>query len=97
MPVLSLISLHSRALAAHWRLFPPLPPNKGVSQSQVPHRRFLCVCCCSGRNNDGNVGVWELLYFARTVLPELRKFDAGAAIDRSRPLPDLRFAAAAAE
>ena len=34
--------------------------------------------------------------FARTVLPELRKFDAGAAVDRAGPLPDLRFAAAAA-
>jgi hypothetical protein len=33
--------------------------------------------------------------FARTVMPELKKFDAGAAIDRSRPLPDPRFAVAA--
>ena len=33
--------------------------------------------------------------FAATVMPELKKFDAGAPIDRSRPLPDLRFAAAA--
>jgi hypothetical protein len=28
-------------------------------------------------------------------MPELKKFDAGAAIDRSQPLPDLRYAAAA--
>ena len=33
--------------------------------------------------------------FARTVMPELRKFDAGAPIDRSAMLPDLRYAAAA--
>ena len=33
--------------------------------------------------------------FARTVMPELKKFDAGAAVDRSQPLPDLRYAAAA--
>ena len=33
--------------------------------------------------------------FAATVMPELKKFDAGAAIDRSQELPDLRFAAAA--
>ena len=31
----------------------------------------------------------------RRVMPELKKFDAGAAIDRSSMLPDLRFAAAA--
>ena len=31
--------------------------------------------------------------FAGTVMPELKKFDAGAAVDRSQPLPDLRFAA----
>jgi hypothetical protein len=37
----------------------------------------------------------NLRLFAKTVMPELRKFDAGAAIDRSRPLPDLRFAVAA--
>jgi hypothetical protein len=28
-------------------------------------------------------------------MPELKTFDAGAPVDRSRPLPDLRFAAAA--
>ena len=38
----------------------------------------------------------NLRQFAATVMPELKKFDAGAAIDRSRSLPDLRFAAAAA-
>ena len=32
--------------------------------------------------------------FARTVLPELRDFDAGGPVDRAGPLPDLRFAAA---
>jgi hypothetical protein len=33
--------------------------------------------------------------FADRVMPELKKFDAGAAIDHSSMLPDLRFAAAA--
>jgi hypothetical protein len=33
--------------------------------------------------------------FAQSVMPELKKFDAGAAIGRSQPLPDLRYAAAA--
>jgi hypothetical protein len=33
--------------------------------------------------------------FAQSVMPALKKFDAGAVIDRSRPLPDLRYAAAA--
>jgi hypothetical protein len=33
--------------------------------------------------------------FARTVMPELQKFDAGAAIDRAHRLPDHRFAVAA--
>jgi hypothetical protein len=58
-------------------------------------------------NNSAYVGVFSyagmpheeaarnLRLFAKTVMPELRKFDAGAAIDRSRPLPDLRFAVAA--
>ena len=31
----------------------------------------------------------------RTVMPELKKFDAGGAIDRSGPLSDLRYAVAA--
>jgi alkanesulfonate monooxygenase SsuD/methylene tetrahydromethanopterin reductase-like flavin-dependent oxidoreductase (luciferase family) len=60
-------------------------------------------------NNCGYVGVFSyagmpheeaarnMAMFARTVMPELKKFDAGAPIDRSGPLPDLRFAAAAAE
>jgi len=33
--------------------------------------------------------------FAAAVLPEFKAFEAGAAIDRSAPLPDLRFAVAA--
>jgi hypothetical protein len=33
--------------------------------------------------------------FAKTVMPELKKFDAGDAIDRSQPLSDPRFAVAA--
>lgn len=33
--------------------------------------------------------------FATTVMPEVQKFDAGAAVDRSHDLPDLRFSAAA--
>jgi len=33
--------------------------------------------------------------FAATVMPELKKFDAGANIDRSSMLPDPRFAVAA--
>ena len=37
----------------------------------------------------------NLRMFASTVMPELQKFDAGAAIDRSQALPDLRFAVAA--
>ena len=39
----------------------------------------------------------NMAMFARTVMPALKAFDAGAPIDRSQPLPDLRFAAAAAE
>ena len=35
--------------------------------------------------------------FARTVMPELRKFDAGAPIDRSAMLPGLRYAANSCE
>lgn len=51
--------------------FPPLL-TRASPQARCLIGRFLCVCCCcSGRNNDGNVGVWELLYFARTVLPVL--------------------------
>ena len=58
-------------------------------------------------NNSGFVGVFSyagmaheeaarnMRLFARTVMPELKKFDAGAAIDRSQPLPDLRYAVAA--
>ena len=57
--------------------------------------------------NSGYVGVFSyagmpheeaarnMTMFAKTVMPELKKFDAGAAIDRSHPLPDLRYAAAA--
>jgi hypothetical protein len=33
--------------------------------------------------------------FASAVMPDLKAFDAGATIDRSRALPDLRFAVAA--
>ena len=59
--------------------------------------------------NCGYVGVFSyagmpheeaarnMTMFAKTVMPELKKFDAGAPIDRSTMLPDLRFAAAAAE
>ena len=58
-------------------------------------------------NNSAYVGVFSfagmpheeaarnMRMFAATVMPELRKFEAGAAIDRSTPLPDLRFAVAA--
>ncbi|MDP2330391.1 MAG: LLM class flavin-dependent oxidoreductase [Reyranella sp.] len=58
-------------------------------------------------NNSAYVGVFSyagmpheeaarnLRMFAETVMPELKKFDAGAAIDCSQALPDLRFAAAA--
>ena len=56
-------------------------------------------------NNSGFVGVFSyagmpheeaarnVRLFASTVMPELKKFDAGAAIDRSQMLPDRRFAA----
>jgi hypothetical protein len=59
-------------------------------------------------NNSGFVGVFSyagmpheeaarnMRLFARSVMPELKKFDAGAAIDRSQPLADLRYAVAAA-
>jgi hypothetical protein len=59
-------------------------------------------------NNSAYVGVFSyagmaheeaarnMRLFAKSVMPELRKFDAGANIDRSSMLPDLRFAAAAA-
>jgi hypothetical protein len=33
--------------------------------------------------------------FASSVMPDLKKFDSGAAVDRAQPLPDLRFAVAA--
>ena len=33
--------------------------------------------------------------FAKSVMPELKKFDAGATIDRASMLPDPRFAVAA--
>ncbi len=33
--------------------------------------------------------------FAAAVMPEFKAFEAGATIDRSAPLPDLRFAVAA--
>jgi len=33
--------------------------------------------------------------FAAAAMPEFKAFEAGAAIDRSAPLPDLRFAVAA--
>ena len=58
-------------------------------------------------NNAAYVGVFSyagmpheeaarnMRLFAATVMPELRKFDAGAAIDRAAMLPDLRFAVAA--
>ena len=58
-------------------------------------------------NNSAYVGVFSyagmpheeaarnLRMFAGTVMPELKKFDAGAPVDRSQPLPDLRFAVAA--
>ena len=58
-------------------------------------------------NNSAYVGVFSyagmpheeaarnVRQFAATVMPELKKFDAGAEIDRSQALPDLRFAAAA--
>ena len=58
-------------------------------------------------NNSGFVGVFSyagmpheeaarnLRMFAETVMPELKKFDAGAAIDRAGMLPDRRLAAAA--
>ncbi len=58
-------------------------------------------------NNSAYVGVFSyagmaheeaarnMRLFADRVMPELKKFDAGAAIDRSSMLPDLRFAAAA--
>jgi hypothetical protein len=58
-------------------------------------------------NNSGFVGVFSyagmpheeaarnMRLFARSVMPELKKFDAGAAIDRSQSLPDLRHAVAA--
>ena len=58
-------------------------------------------------NNSGFVGVFSyagmpheeaarnMRLFAQSVMPELKKFDAGAAIDRSQPLPDLRYAVAA--
>ena len=57
--------------------------------------------------NSGYVGVFSFAgmpheeaarnvrLFARTVLPELKKFDAGGAIDRSTFLSDLRYAVAA--
>jgi hypothetical protein len=53
--------------------------------------------------NSGFVGVFSyagmpheeaarnVRLFARTVMPELQKFDAGAPIDRAEPLPDHRF------
>ena len=58
-------------------------------------------------NNSGFVGVFSyagmpheeaarnVRLFARTVMPELQKFDAGSAVDRAIPLPDHRFAVAA--
>jgi hypothetical protein len=58
-------------------------------------------------NNAGFVGVFSyagmpheeaarnMRLFASTVMPELKRFDAGTAIDGAQPLPDLRFAAAA--
>ena len=58
-------------------------------------------------NNSAYVGVFSyagmpheeaarnMRLFAATVMPELRKFDAGATIDRVAMLPDLRFAVAA--
>jgi hypothetical protein len=57
--------------------------------------------------NSGYVGVFSyagmpheeaarnVRLFARTVMPELRKFDAGGPIDRSELLPDHRLAVAA--
>jgi len=58
-------------------------------------------------NNSSFVGVFSyagmaheeaarnVRLFARTVMPELQKFDAGAPIDRAHGLPDHRFAVAA--
>jgi len=58
-------------------------------------------------NNSGFVGVFSyagmpheeaarnVRLFARTVMPELQKFDAGTPIDRAEPLPDHRLAMAA--
>jgi hypothetical protein len=58
-------------------------------------------------NNSGFVGVFSyagmpheeaarnVRLFAKTVMPELQRFDAGAPIDRAFPLPDHRYAAAA--
>jgi alkanesulfonate monooxygenase SsuD/methylene tetrahydromethanopterin reductase-like flavin-dependent oxidoreductase (luciferase family) len=58
-------------------------------------------------NNSGFVGVFSyagmpheeaarnMRLFAASVMPELKKFDAGSAIDRASMLPDLRFAVAA--
>ena len=37
----------------------------------------------------------NLRLFASTVMPELKKFDSGQAIDRAALLPDHRLAAAA--
>jgi alkanesulfonate monooxygenase SsuD/methylene tetrahydromethanopterin reductase-like flavin-dependent oxidoreductase (luciferase family) len=57
--------------------------------------------------NSGYVGVFSyagmaheeavrnMRLFAKTVMPELKKFDAGAAIDRAGMLPDHRYAHAA--
>lgn len=58
-------------------------------------------------NNSSYVGVFSyagmphqeaarnMRMFAETVLSKLKKFDAGAAIDRARPLGDHRLAVAA--
>ena len=58
-------------------------------------------------NNSGFVGVFSyagmphqeaarnMRLFAETVMPELKKFDAGSAIDRATPLGDHRYATAA--
>ena len=60
---------------------------------QTKNSAYVGVFSYAGMGHDEAVRNMQL--FAKTVMPELKKFDAGAAIDRAGMLPDHRYAHAA--
>ena len=57
--------------------------------------RAYPACRYHYQETAGPAAARNMRLFAKSVMPELKTFDAGAAIDRSQPLPDLRYAVAA--